>query len=106
MAWVLLSNTLPGKLSQEEWEEEFLRRLAQADYEYEILHSEECFREALHLMDLENLERERAEYSKARLVEEKPEDTSDQETEYQTEPWYNWISWLGGMMFPESCFSR
>ena len=92
-----------GKLSQEEWEEEFLRRLAQADYEYEILHSEECFREALHRMDLENLEREREEDSKARNFKVEEKHNAEEETD---EPLHNWISWLGAMMFPESCFSR
>mmetsp|Transcript_56770 Transcript_56770/g.124164 ORF Transcript_56770/g.124164 Transcript_56770/m.124164 type:complete len:127 (+) Transcript_56770:58-438(+) len=97
---------VPGKMSQLEWEEEFRRRLIEAEYQYEVLDTEERFREELRLMDLKSLERERREKAfEAGLLSIDEEEAQDEEHEVDS-PLYDLISWIGNMMFPESCFSR
>ena len=99
-------------MSQLEWEEEFRRRLIEAEYEYEVLDTEERFREELRLMDLKSLERERREKAlEAGLLSIDEEDVQDEKEVQEEEdevdsPLYNLISWIGNMMFPESCFTR
>ena len=93
-------------MSQLEWEEEFRRRLIEAEYQYEVLDTEERFREELRLMDLKSLERERREKAfEAGLLSIDEEEAQDEEDEVDS-PLYDLISWIGNMMFPESCFSR
>ncbi|CAL1157888.1 unnamed protein product [Cladocopium goreaui] len=93
---------LPGKMSQLEWEEEFRRRLIEAEYQYEVLDTEERFREELRLMDLKSLERERREKAfEAGLLSIDEEEAQDEEHEVDS-PLYDLISWIGNMMFPES----
>ena len=93
-------------MSQLEWEEEFRRRLIEAEYQYEVLDTEERFREELRLMDLKSLERERREKAfEAGLLSIDEEEVQDEEDEVDS-PLYDLISWIGNMMFPESCFSR
>ena len=92
-------------MSQLEWEEEFRRRLIEAEYQYEVLDTEERFREELRLMDLKSLERERREKAfEAGLLSIDEEEAQDEEE--VDSPLYDLISWIGNMMFPESCFSR
>ena len=99
-------------MSQLEWEEEFRRRLIEAEYEYEVLDTEERFREELRLMDLKSLERERREKALEAGLLSIDEDEVQDEKEVQEEqdevdsPLLNLISWIGNVMFPESCFSR
>mmetsp|Transcript_14352 Transcript_14352/g.23540 ORF Transcript_14352/g.23540 Transcript_14352/m.23540 type:complete len:135 (+) Transcript_14352:62-466(+) len=101
---------VPGKMSQLEWEEEFRRRLIEAEYQYEVLDTEERFREELRLMDLKSLERERREKAlEAGLVSIEEEAVQDEEVQEEDEvdsQLYNFISWIGNLIFPESCFSR
>ena len=93
-------------MSQLEWEEEFRRRLIEAEYQYEVLDTEERFREELRLMDLKSLERERREKAfEAGLLSIDEEKVQDEKDEVDS-PLYDLISWIGNMMFPESCFSR
>ena len=98
-------------MSQLEWEEEFRRRLIEAEYQYEVLDTEERFREELRLMDLKNLERERRERQKIALeaallsIEEEVQAEKEEEDE-EDSLLYNLFSWIGNVMFPESCFSR
>ena len=93
-------------MSQLEWEEEFRRRLIEAEYQYEVLDTEERFREELRLIDLKSLERERREKAfEAGLLSIDEEEAQDEEHEVDS-PLYDLISWIGNMMFPESCFSR
>jgi hypothetical protein len=93
-------------MSQLEWEEEFRRRLIEAEYQYEVLDTEERFREELRLMDLKSLERERREKAfEAGQLSIDEEEAQDEEDEVDS-PLYDLISWIGNMMFPESCFSR
>jgi len=98
-------------MSQLEWEDEFRRRLIEAEYQYELLDTEERFREELRLMDLKSLERERREKAfeacLLRIDEEEVQNEEVQEEEDEVDsPLYNLISWIGTVMFPESCFSR
>ena len=99
-------------MSQLEWEEEFRRRLIEAEYQYEVLDTEERFREELRLMDLKSLERERREKALEAGLLSIDEDEVQDEKEVQEEqdevdsPLLNLISWIGNVMFPESCFSR
>ena len=97
-------------MSQLEWEEEFRRRLIEAEYQYEVLDTEERFREELRLMDLKSLERERREKAlEAGLVSIEEEAVQDEEVQEEDEvdsQLYNFISWIGNLIFPESCFSR
>lgn len=113
MKFAIATSDLPwGKMSQLEWEEEFRRRLIEAEYEYEVLDTEERFREELRLMDLKSLERERREKAlEAGLLSIDEEDVQDEKEVQEEEdevdsPLYNLISWIGNMMFPESCFTR
>ena len=101
-------------MSQLEWEEEFRRRLIEAEYQYEVLDTEERFREELRLMDLKSLERERREQAlEAGLLsideevqdEKEMKEVKEEEDEVDS-PLYNLITWIGHMIFPESCFSR
>ena len=99
-------------MSQLEWEEEFRRRLIEAEYQYEVLDTEERFREELRLMDLKSLERERRDKALEAGLLSIDEDEVQDEKEVQEEqdevdsPLLNLISWIGNVMFPESCFSR
>ena len=93
-------------MSQLEWEDEFRRRLIEAEYQYELLDTEERFREELRLMDLKSLERERREKAfDAGLLRIDEEEAQEEEDEVDS-PLYSLISWIGTVMFPESCFSR
>ena len=98
-------------MSQLEWEEEFRRRLIEAEYQYEVLDTEERFREELRLMDLKNLERELRERQKIALeaailsIEEEVQAEKEEEDE-EDSLLYNLFSWIGNVMFPESCFRR
>ena len=95
-------------MSQLEWEEEFRRRLIEAEYQYEVLDTEERFREELRLMDLKNLERERQKIAlEAALLSFEEEVQAEKEEEDEEDSLlYNLFSWIGNVMFPESCFSR
>ena len=107
MKFATATSDMPwGKMSQLEWEEEFRRRLIEAEYQYEVLDTEERFREELRLMDLKSLERERREKAfEAGQLSIDEEEAQDEEDEVDS-PLYDLISWIGNMMFPESCFSR
>ena len=89
-------------LTPEEWEEAFRQSLLEAELEYEMLHTEACLREELFYMDLLNIDREREETFEAGLFQIHNEDDDDEDEETQ----FDFMPWLGEVLFPESCFTR
>lgn len=89
-------------LTAEEWEEAFRQSLLEAELEYEMLHTEACLREELFYMDLLNIDREREEAFEAGLFQIQNEDDDEDEDDTQ----FDFMVWLGELLFPESCFTR
>eukprot|EP00435_Cladocopium_sp_Y103_P074268 s637_g47.t1 len=88
-------------LTPEEWEEAFRQSLLEAELEYEMLHTEACLREEFFYMDLLNIDREREEAFAAGLFQiQNDEDEDEDDTQF------DFMVWLGELLFPESCFTR
>ena len=86
-----------------EWEEAFRQSLLEAELEYEMLHTEACLREEFFYMDLLNIDREREEAFEAGLFEIQNEDDDDDD---EDDTQFDFMVWLGELLFPESCFTR
>ena len=102
-----------GKLTPQEWEEQFLQRaleqerLYEEEYEYfqEVLHNEMIMREELIMTDTKYYNQHCRKVLESRLssIEEEIDGPL-----YVVEPtpFYYLFSWIGTVMFPENCWTR